>query len=73
MSTKIIELQREKPRLWDFRPGLTKTACAHIEDSQKLEISDLGIRGIFTIRVAKTKALISCAVTAQLICAFVFA
>ena len=25
-----------------------------------------------TIRVAKTKALISCAVTAQLICAFVF-
>ena len=26
-----------------------------------------------TIRVAKTKALISCAVTAQLICAFVFA
>ena len=27
----------------------------------------------FTIRVAKTEALISCAVTAQLICAFVFA
>ena len=26
-----------------------------------------------TIRVAKTNALISCAVTAQLICAFVFA
>ena len=26
-----------------------------------------------TIRVAKTKALISCAVTAQLICGFVFA
>ena len=26
-----------------------------------------------TIRVAKTKALISCAVTAQLICVFVFA
>ena len=26
-----------------------------------------------TIRVVKTKALISCAVTAQLICAFVFA
>ena len=26
-----------------------------------------------TIRIAKTKALISCAVTAQLICVFVFA
>ena len=36
----------------------------------KLEISDLGGRGIY---VAKTKVLISCTVTAQLICAFVFA
>ena len=36
-----------------------------------LEISDVGSRGI--VLLAKTKALISCAVTAQLICIFVFA
>ena len=40
----------------------------------KLEISDLSRRGKFcTIQVAKTKALISFAVTAKLICVFVFA
>ena len=37
------------------------------------EISDLGSRGIVLFCVAKTKAPISCAVTAQLICVFVFA
>ena len=38
-----------------------------------LEISDLGRRGIvITIYIAKTKALINCAVNVQLICAFVF-
>ena len=31
------------------------------------------LKGICTIHVAKTKSLISCAVTAQLICVFVFA
>ena len=31
------------------------------------------MQGTFTISVAKIKALISCAVTAQLICDFVFA
>ena len=36
-------------------------------------MSDLGRRGVCTIYVAKTKALMSCVVTAQLICAFVFA
>ena len=35
-------------------------------------MSDLGSKGII-IRIAKTKTLISCAVTAQLICVFVFA
>ena len=46
------------------RPGCTAT-----EDCQRLEISYLGC----TIRVTKTKALISFAVTAKLICLFVFA
>ena len=41
---------------------------------QRLEISDLGSRGTaIYLYVAKIKVLISCAVTAQLICAFVFA
>ena len=38
-----------------------------------LEISDLGRRGIVLSMLQKTKALISFAVTAKLICAFVFA
>ena len=38
-----------------------------------LEISDLGSRQDCCIYLAKTKALISCMVTAQLICIFVFA
>ena len=46
-----------------------KSGCTAAEDCYWLEILDLG-RG--TIYVAKTKALISCTVTAQLICAFVF-
>ena len=38
-----------------------------------LEISDFERRGICTINVAKTKALMSFAVTAKLICVFIFA
>ena len=44
-----------------------KAGCIATEDSQRLKISDLESRD-----VAKTKALISCAVTAQLICALCF-
>ena len=47
-----------------------KPGCAVTEDVERLEILDLESRGI---RVAKTKALISFAVTAKLICVFVFA
>ena len=47
--------------------------CAASEDGQTLEISDLRRGGIVLIRVVKTKAMISFAVTAKLICAFVFA
>ena len=38
-----------------------------------LEILDISRGGTALIQEAKTKALISCAVTAQLICVFVFA
>ena len=54
-----------------YKPG-----CTTIEDGYRLEISDLKstCRGIVlsNIYVVKTKALISCMVTAQLICVFVF-
>ena len=49
-----------------------KPACTVTESVYKLEISDLRRRGSI-IHVAKTKALISCAVTEQMICVFVFA
>ena len=45
-----------------------KPCCTASEDGQSLEILDLGSRGM-----AETKALISCAVTAQLVCVSVFA
>ena len=51
-----------------------KPGCAVTEDGQRLEILYLGSRGIVLASyVVKTKALISFAVTAQLISAFVFA
>ena len=51
-----------------------KPGCTTTEDGKRLEISDLGSRGIvLSIYIAKTKALISFAVTAKLICVFVFA
>ena len=63
------EPRSEKTGLRGFRPD-----CTIIEDGKRLVISDLGIRGIVrTIHVAKTKTLISFAVTAKLICVFVFA
>ena len=51
------------------KPGFTATKMARdlIFRFKKVE------GGIFSIYVAKTKVLISCAVTAQLICVFVFA
>ena len=59
-----------------FPPGPTQTGLhSHTEDGYRLEISDLGRRGVVLsiIYVAKTKALISFTVTAKLICACVFA
>ena len=47
--------------------------CTITEEGYKLEVSDIRRRRNGTIRIAQTKALISFAVTAKLICAFVFA
>ena len=50
-----------------------KPGCTTIEDGERLEISAFRKKRDCTIHVAKTKALISFAVTAKLICVFVFA
>ena len=50
-----------------------KPGCTATEDGLRLEISEFRKKRDWTICVAKTKVLISCAITAQLICAFVFA
>ena len=67
------EPRYEKTGIRGFRPGLTQTGlCSH---RIWLEACNFGFRKKrdCTIRVAKTKALISFAVTAKLICLFVFA
>ena len=63
----------EKTGLRGFRPGPTQTVL--YSHRRWLEALNFGFRKKmdFTIRVAKTKALISFAVTAKLICVFVFA
>ena len=70
---QIYEPRREKICIRCFRPGDTNRATEATEDDQRLAISDLGSRGIVLPYVMKTKALTSCVVTTQLICAFVFA
>ena len=56
-----------------FRPGPTQTGL--YKHRRWLEAGSFGFRKKrnYTINVVKTKALISFAVTAKLICAFVFA
>ena len=51
---------------------LIKPESTTTEDSQRLEIFDLGSRCIFMYYVEKTKVLISGVVAIQLICVFVF-
>ena len=60
----ISKPRREKTCFRSFRRGQTETGA------QKMVM--LGILD-YTFYVAKKKTLISCSVTAQLICAFVFA
>ena len=67
------EPRRQKTGLRGFRPGPTQTGL--YSHRRWLEAWNFGFRKQrdCTIRVAKTKALISFAVTAKLICVFVFA
>ena len=69
----IMSLVTRKPVFWVFDQVRHKLGCTSTEDVKRLEISDLESRGIVLSMVRKTKALISCAVNAQLICVFVFA
>ena len=69
----MYEPRCEKTGLRGFRPGLTQTGLYSYR--RWLEALNLGFnkkRGC-TIRIAKTKALISNSVTAKMICVFVFA
>ena len=73
-----LSLSVRKPTIWvenqqfGFQQGLTQTGL--YSHKRFLEAGNFGLRKKrnCTIRVAKTKALISFAVTAKLICAFVF-
>ena len=71
--THINEPRSKKTGLRGFRPGLTQTGM--YSHRRWLEAWNFGFRKFrdCTIRVAKTKALISFAVTAKLICVIVFA
>ena len=51
---------------------LHKPACIVAKEGNKLELLIISKRRIVLSEKAKTEALISCAVTAQLLCAFVF-
>ena len=58
-----FEQLHDKTCIRDFRPGSPQTRlCSHRRWLEPLEISDLGRRGI-VLSGAKTKMLISCAVT----------
>ena len=69
----LYETRCKKTGFRGFRPGPTQTGL--YSHRRWLEAYNFGFRKKrdCTIRVAKTKSLISCAVTAQLICVFVFA
>ena len=63
----------EKTNTFGFRPGPTQTGLYKHRRWLDARIFRLRKKKNCTIRVATTKALISFAVTAKLICAFVFA
>ena len=69
----IYEPPCEKTGLRGFRPGQTQTKLYY--HTRKLDAQNFLFRNYrdCTVYVAKTKALISFAVTAKLICGFVFA
>ena len=67
-----FEPSHEKTYDMGFRPGQSQTDL--YSPGSRLKASNFGSKKkrACTICVAKTKMLISCAVTAQLICVFVF-
>ena len=69
----IFEPSHDKTNNLGFRPGLTQTGL--YKHKRWLQAGNLRFRKEenCTIRVAKSKALISFVVTAKLVCAFVFA
>ena len=73
LSKPLFELHREKTNNVDFWPSHTQTRL--YSHWKWLEAWNFVLRKkrYCTIQVAKTKALISFAVTAKLICVFVFA
>ena len=72
-EVNMTEPRSEKTGLRGFRPGPTQTGLYSYR--RWLDARNFGFRKSrdCTIRIAKTKALISFAVTAKLICVFVFA
>ena len=62
-SEITFKWRHDKPCIRGFRPGPIHTGCTTTEDGYRLEIFEVGSRGV-VIYVAKTKTLI---------CAFVFA
>ena len=73
LSAKYMSCVIRKAVFWVSDQVLQKPCCAAKEDGWKLENFGLRKKRKYTINVAKTKALISCAVNVQLICVFVFA
>ena len=73
MRSFISEPLHEKANNLCFRPDMTQIAL--YSHRSRLEACNFRFKKkrYCTIRVAKTKALISCAFTVQLICVFVFA
>ena len=71
LDATSYEPRREKTGLRGFQPGLTQTDMYSPRSSIEARNFGFNKKRKCTIRVAKTKALISFAVTAKLICAFV--
>ena len=76
LKSKIVllpfEPQHEKTSHCGFRPGLTQTILYSHRKWLEAFNSGYTYRWNSTIHAVETKALISCAVTAQLFCAFCF-
>ena len=72
-SHTFSQPRHDKTCLRGFRPGATQTGLYSHRRWLEALYFGFGKKMDCTICVTKTKTLISCAVTAQLICTFVFA